>query len=607
MTALVPFAEVLRLDEALVRVGRGAAAVRLAVGIALDALSSSEGHYELGFSSLEAYARERCERTGRWVADTRALARSLSSLPRLRDALRAGAIGWSTAELLARHATPETEAAWLERALGATVRELRAMIARERDASAEGEESDASDATRQLTVRATREDGWSFECARKVAEAVAGPMSPDGLLQTLLAEAFSTLLELAPPGAEPELLEIERLECDAAAEAYARDGFRAQMRHWREDAEASCENRVPVRAACESRDFDEPPHAADDDCSTASSPEALDGVIRRLCAELAERDLALGLLAERANKAEVWRRLGFASEIQYARERVGVSLSSLKAKRILAARSARVPELGSALASGRLGYEAAYLLSRIVTPATVNAWIRRAERRTVKHLREEVEATELLIRTGHGREQLPLDERSLHELFELERCIVSGDLLGRDRDSSAGEGAKSNAHSDGQMSGTLPNSARNDAGSRVRWGHVTLRWSVTEATFRFWRALERAFSRLSSRNARSDELRAIPERKFLPNLAARPSACTAHGVGRAAGVFQRVSAGCLQVHEPRLHAQGRNAASPRVSLARRERRRRERGVALRVVSPRRRSRGEDRGGAAGVANSLAHR
>ena len=89
--------------------------------------------------------------------------------------------------------------------------------------------------------------------------------------------------------------------------------------------------------------------------------EAIDRELRRLCAELSKRDLALGILAENARKADVWRRLGFATELQYVRERLGVSLSCLKAKRILASRAARVPELATALSNGRIGYEAAYL------------------------------------------------------------------------------------------------------------------------------------------------------------------------------------------------------------------------------------------------------
>ena len=101
-------------------------------------------------------------------------------------------------------------------------------------------------------------------------------------------------------------------------------------------------------------------------------------------------------------------------------------------------RAGRVPELATALSSGRIGYEAAYLLSRVVTPATAKDWICRAERRTVKHLREEVEAAELLIRMGLGRDQPPLDEPSLGVMFELEQCIASGDF-GRSGDNKAGD------------------------------------------------------------------------------------------------------------------------------------------------------------------------
>jgi hypothetical protein len=503
MAALLPFSEVSRLDAELVRIGRGASAVRLAVGEALDALSASGGHHELGFSSLEAYAHERCERTGRWAADTRALARKLHGLPRTREALCSGIIGWSAAELLARHVTSNSEVDWLERARESTVRELRALLA-DAGVRVDDDDADEPEATRTLSVRATREDGWMFECARKVADAVAGPISPDRLIQALLAEGYSTLLELVPDRALSELHDIERLEHAVTVESEAHVAWRAELHHFRSDAEELCEARPFALSEMEPPPVTETPASS---YSLPLVPEALDREIRRLCAELSTHDLALGIVAESARKAEVWRRLGFATEAQYARERVGVSLSSLKAKRILAARASRVPELGAALASGLVGYEAAYLLSRIVTPATAAEWIDRAERRTVKHLREEVEAAELLIRVGQGRDQAPLDEASLGELFELERSIVSGDLFGRTGDAKACDGSEREHgrtndepgerwHA-GQMSG-----ARRAARLVQRFGRATLRWVVKAQTYRFWRALERVFARVSSRVCR---------------------------------------------------------------------------------------------------------
>jgi 5-methylcytosine-specific restriction endonuclease McrA len=227
----------------------------------------------------------------------------------------------------------------------------------------------------------------------------------------------------------------------------------------------------------------------------------LDRQIRRWCSELSERDLALGMVAESARRAEIWRRLGFASEAQYARERLGVSLTSLKTKRILAARAGRVPELASALARGRVGYEAAYLLSRVATPGTVNEWIRRAEQRTVKHLREEVDAAELLIRVGRGRDQRPLDAPCLEALFELERCIVSGDTPKEPTRGPRENGCAGSATPEGSAGGQMSGNISALEGLK-HFGRVAMRWCVSVATRSLYRALEREFVRLRTRVCR---------------------------------------------------------------------------------------------------------
>jgi hypothetical protein len=160
-----------------------------------------------------------------------------------------------------------------------------------------------------------------------------------------------------------------------------------------------------------------------------------------------------------------------------------------------------LPELAGALASGRLGYEAVYLLSRVATVTTVEAWIRRAEQRTVKHLREEVEAAELMVRMGYGRDQAPLDEVSMNELAELERCMASGELLesGAKRDGAS--------QMSGGWEGRPPQTERKLAlaAARVRPRHfarVAFRWCVRGSTADFYRALERAFVRVSARICR---------------------------------------------------------------------------------------------------------
>jgi hypothetical protein len=97
--------EVERLGARLARLVRGESRTRLMLGELLGALAQRGGHHELGFSSLGAYARERCGRSGRWANESRLLAERVAKLPQLRAALSGGAVGWCMAELVARHAT----------------------------------------------------------------------------------------------------------------------------------------------------------------------------------------------------------------------------------------------------------------------------------------------------------------------------------------------------------------------------------------------------------------------------------------------------------------------------------------------------------------------
>ncbi len=472
--ALVSYEAVRGLDEELLRLSRGMSTVRLRVGALLEALASPGGHHELGFSSLEAYARERCERTGRWAADTRALARRLAKLPALRQALGRGQIGWSVAELLARHVTAESELAWLERARNMTVRELRAALrggGSQAESSAEEDEDEGP--AHLLTATVGREDAWIFECARQVAEQESGVRTAEELLRALLAEGLLTLIDSVPEDRQQEFCELAELGERLDGERKAQAAWCAERERWRKEAEALCRRKPPWSA----------PEFEGSEQMLPSAPEELDRELRRLCAELSERDLALGVVAERARRAEVWRRLGFVSEEHYARERLGVSLSSLKSKRALAVRAARLPELKSALLSGAIGYEAAHLLSRIATRASVGAWIERAGARTIKHLREEVELAELLVRFGHGPDQPPPDDEMMQRFFAIERSIAVGEM--------PDVASLIEALEPRQMSGCRQTRAAQAL------GRVTYRWHVSEDTARFWRTLEQVYLRVS--------------------------------------------------------------------------------------------------------------
>src|SRR5689334_21429989 len=120
----------LKKDAELARLARCEVQLKLRMGDILNALFEMNGHHELGFSSIDAYVRERCGLSRSWGRETRAMARRLreKELGEIRRAILSGRLSWSMAELLALHATRETEVALLEKAAESTVRGMRSFL-----------------------------------------------------------------------------------------------------------------------------------------------------------------------------------------------------------------------------------------------------------------------------------------------------------------------------------------------------------------------------------------------------------------------------------------------------------------------------------------------
>jgi hypothetical protein len=192
--------------------------------------------------------------------------------------------------------------------------------------------------------------------------------------------------------------------------------------------------------------------------------------------------------------------LHYATEAQYARERLGLSRSSLVARRALAARLEAMPTLTEALGSAKIGVEAALQLVRIVTVRTEQAWVQRAQRRTVKHLREEVAAALVAVRHSGETDCPPPEEAELEAFAELESAVLSGRICQPSapavlrRHVLAPERPERRAWqrmlaslatflgSGGiQMSANAP---------RSRVGRVVSKLRVARSTFRWWRGLE---------------------------------------------------------------------------------------------------------------------
>jgi hypothetical protein len=182
-------------------------------------------------------------------------------------------------------------------------------------------------------------------------------------------------------------------------------------------AEALCEKHIRCRERGES--LGALANAAASGCASlvARASSELDATVRELARMMASQELELARGILQLHRADGWRRLGYASESQYARERLGSSQSSLIARRSLALRLERLPRIAEALGTALIGVEAALQIVRVATSNTEGAWVERARRRTIK-----VSVRVILARlaahagSGHGlRANLRSGLLSVHE------------------------------------------------------------------------------------------------------------------------------------------------------------------------------------------------
>ena len=404
--------ELRRLDVEAVRLRRHRHRERLRLGEILVALD--RGFRELGFRHLAAYARERLSLGARWCADTRAVARRLAELPRVRGALVTGAIGWAMAELLSRHATADDEAELLEACRGETVRAARRIL-RQRGEEPEPE-PEVEEQLGALSLTLPVEQAAGLEAARRQVEHInGGPGEPGSWLEYLLMESHARLLDLAPEAFDA---------CEDVA---------AELRGWIESRRrAEARN---VEAEERARPTAMPPvEVVEDDAELTlpSDPVALDRMLRHQARRIASGDVWLGRLLEKLFEARAWKRLGYATETQYALDRLGMSRSAVR-QRIRLTRKARwLDGLDDAIQSGRVGTSHASLIARVADPDTLEAWIERATRRTYKHLAEEVELADLLMRfIGDGESIPPPDEDVVARWERIQADWLGGSQMRR--------------------------------------------------------------------------------------------------------------------------------------------------------------------------------
>jgi hypothetical protein len=105
---------------------------------AATAFMQRSGWTEFGCARLEDHARERVGRPGRWVLDLAAVGRGLEELPMLEDALAGwnggSPLGLVAARLVSGVADGESAAIWIAVARTFSIRELKSLIRKAREA-----------------------------------------------------------------------------------------------------------------------------------------------------------------------------------------------------------------------------------------------------------------------------------------------------------------------------------------------------------------------------------------------------------------------------------------------------------------------------------------
>jgi hypothetical protein len=379
------------------------------------------------------------------------------------------------------------------------------------DDASESEAADEDIELCTLTCTVDREDAWLFEATRCLLDQL-GERHPHAQAEAMLAEAQGTLLELLPRGT---------LDGDCSQQrGFAQVSWEEALRRCRREAEVACEANI-LAGIAGSRGLRGHPSDVASDASLGmaqleqGSCTSLDRQVCAIADALARHELDFSALVLRFHRADGWRKLGYASETQYALERLGLSRSSFVARRALALRLERLPGVAAALGAAHIGVEAALQIVRIATPNTEAAWVARARRRTIKHLREEVAAALVAVRCAGEVDCDPPEDAELAAFQELEQAVVSGRFTSPSRRSDpAGEGVPVRParsldepvteprkawfvmlgslagwlRGELQMSAAAPGAAASRVCSRA--GRVTLRLCMSREAAAWWRGLE---------------------------------------------------------------------------------------------------------------------
>jgi len=380
-----------------------------------------------GFARIDDYARERIARSARWLRDLAALDRALADLPDLRRALVGDdggrPIGQVAALAIGRIASPQSVQAWIDMSRRLPVRKFKKEIrlARERgsdrprsdgdfesgrfpDGDPHREADDSPDPDRRYSVRLRMPASirGAFDRTLALHRAVSGREGTvSSFIEALVGEAFAGP---DPPPADPPPIR------------HSRDWAELEATLFRSTGQWDCLTDQPD--PCELSAFETLVEAADlmRQSGTGDHVE-LDRQIRGLVVVEDRLQRELGQVLFLIGHERGFSKLGFVNLTHYAEQRLGLSGTTARDRVRVTRRLHELPVVREAYEAGRIGLEAASLIARSIGRETVGeqterAWVERAERATLKRLRDESRALQLrrLDSAGQARPEPMTDE-----------------------------------------------------------------------------------------------------------------------------------------------------------------------------------------------------
>ena len=349
----------LLIDGYLRRLASQDARCRLVLGRIAHAFLSGRAHNALGFARVDDYARERLGLSARTLESAAAVATRLATLPAATSAFEAGALTWAHVRLLARVATPETEARWLEAARGQTVRTLESLI---RDQHRPDDEDGDDEPHVRMRIRCPRRTMRLWREVVELARRMAGaPLSDGAAAEAIAAEGLSARPATPatwPDGARP-------------SESFADEP--APDLDWSAVAEAIPDD---IAALADTDDAD---------------PIALDARLRKVVLAMQRSDWQIGRLLRIVFDRRLYLLMGFRSAARYVHERLGLSERKARALVALERQSWRAPALGEAYRAGTVSWLRALTVLPVASEKTAAAWVERAQEVTMRRLSDEIE------------------------------------------------------------------------------------------------------------------------------------------------------------------------------------------------------------------------